>query len=130
MERAKLADAKKPGASNTTVWKNADEEDGGKPRAEKLGARATAADDLAPSFIKRRDPRCREDVRQAVRLGVADQDDEDQEVVPGATGEMGTKTLGPFPFAQYSRSSRRHGRGRSCFSIRFSGQGTTQCHRG
>jgi len=58
MERAKLASGKK-----TTPTETKNQELSGKaerkPKAEKLVCRYCGSDDLAPSFIKRRDRRCR-----------------------------------------------------------------------
>lgn len=53
--------------------------------------------------------------RQAVRLGVAGENDEDQEVVPEATGRIERSNGRSLSFAQYSRSSRRRGGGPSLF---------------
>ena len=59
MERAKLANGKKPGPVNTKSARTPMKKTGRKPRAEKLVCRYCGSDDLAPSFIKRRDRRCR-----------------------------------------------------------------------
>jgi hypothetical protein len=60
MERAKLTNAEKAARLTTksarrALLKNAER----KPKAEKLVCRYCGSDDLAPSFIKRRDRRCR-----------------------------------------------------------------------
>src|SRR5208282_6335863 len=60
MERTKLTNGEKAERVNTkparrALLKNAER----KPKAEKLVCRYCASDDLAPSFIKRRDRRCR-----------------------------------------------------------------------
>jgi hypothetical protein len=57
MERAKLATGKK--TVNTRSARTPIHKTGGKPKAEKLICRYCGSDDLAPSFIKRRDRRCR-----------------------------------------------------------------------
>ena len=59
MERAKLANAKKIVQANTKSARAALKTNGRKPKAEKLTCRYCGSDDLAPSFIKRRDRRCR-----------------------------------------------------------------------
>ena len=73
MEHAKLANGterKRIGHSPSPARKKADrkkaepprpirKEMGGKSRSEKLVCRYCGSDDLAPSFIKRRDRRCR-----------------------------------------------------------------------
>jgi hypothetical protein len=59
MERAKLADAKKTGPVNTKSARRSLKKTRRKPKAEKLVCRYCGSDDLAPSFIKRRDRRCR-----------------------------------------------------------------------
>ena len=60
MERAKLARESEPKPTETKhrrgVPANKTER---KPKAEKLVCRYCGSDDLAPSFIKRRDRRCR-----------------------------------------------------------------------
>jgi hypothetical protein len=59
MERAKLARGKKTEPTGTNHrrlhWNKTER----KPKAEKLVCRYCGSDDLAPSFIKRRDRRCR-----------------------------------------------------------------------
>ncbi len=60
MERTKLTNGEKAERVNTkstrrALLKNAER----KPKAEKLVCRYCGSDDLAPSFIKRRDRRCR-----------------------------------------------------------------------
>jgi len=59
MERAKLANGKKtePTDSNHRPLREKKREH--KPKPEKLVCRYCESDDLAPSFIKRRDRRCR-----------------------------------------------------------------------
>ena len=59
MERAKLADAKKTEPTDTKSDERPVKKTGRKPKAEKLVCRYCGSDDLAPSFIKRRDCRCR-----------------------------------------------------------------------
>ena len=59
MERAKLANNKKTEPVNTKSARTPTKNTGRKPKAEKLVCRYCGSDDLAPSFIKRRDRRCR-----------------------------------------------------------------------
>ena len=59
MERAKLDSAKKTGAVNARSGRAAVKKAERKPKAEKLVCRYCGSDDLAPSFIRRRDRRCR-----------------------------------------------------------------------
>jgi hypothetical protein len=59
MERAKLANAKKTEPVNTKSARGLLKKTGRKPKAEKLVCRYCGSDDLAPSFIERRDRRCR-----------------------------------------------------------------------
>jgi hypothetical protein len=59
MERAKLANGKKTESANTKSARTLMKKTGSKPKAEKLVCRYCGSDDLAPSFIKRRDRRCR-----------------------------------------------------------------------
>ena len=59
MERAKLANAKKTEPVITKSARAPLKETGRKPKAEKLVCRYCGSDDLAPSFVKRRDRRCR-----------------------------------------------------------------------
>jgi hypothetical protein len=59
MERAKLGSVKKTGAVNTRSGRAPVKKAKRKPKAEKLVCRYCGSDDLAPSFIKRRDRRCR-----------------------------------------------------------------------
>jgi hypothetical protein len=59
MERAKLANGKTSGPVNTNSARTPMKKTGRKPKTEKLVYRYCGSDDLAPSFIKRRDPRCR-----------------------------------------------------------------------
>ena len=67
MERAKLATGKK--TVNTKSATTPIHRTGRKPNPEKLACRYCGSDDLAPSFIKRRDRRCRK--RFAKRYGSA-----------------------------------------------------------
>jgi hypothetical protein len=59
MERAKLANGKKTGSINTKSARTPMRKTRSKPRADKLVCRYCGSNDLAPSFIKRRDRRCR-----------------------------------------------------------------------
>jgi hypothetical protein len=59
MERAKLATGKRSEFGNTNSARTPLKKTGRKPNAEKLVCRYCGSDDLAPSFIKRRDRRCR-----------------------------------------------------------------------
>ena len=59
MELAKLANGKKAEAVNTKSARAPLKRTRRKPKAEKLVCRYCGSDDLAPSFIKRRDRRCR-----------------------------------------------------------------------
>jgi hypothetical protein len=59
MERAKLANGKKTESANTKSARTPMKKTGRRPKAEKLACRYCGSDDLAPSFIKRRDRRCR-----------------------------------------------------------------------
>ena len=59
MERVKLANGKKTEPVNTKSARTPMKKTGRKPKAEKLVCRYCGSDDLAPSFIKRRDRRCR-----------------------------------------------------------------------
>ena len=59
MERAKLGNAKKTAPVNTTSVRAPLQKAGRKPMAEKLVCRYCGSADLAPTFIKRRDRRCR-----------------------------------------------------------------------
>ena len=59
MERAKSTNAKKTEPVNTRSARAPLKKTERKPKAEKLVCRYCASDDLAPSFIKRRDRRCR-----------------------------------------------------------------------
>ena len=59
MECAKLANDKKSGPVNTKSARTPMKKTGHKPKAEKLVCRYCGSDDLAPSFIRRRDRRCR-----------------------------------------------------------------------
>jgi hypothetical protein len=59
MERAILDSAKKTGAVNARSGRAPVKKAERKPKAEKLVCRFCGSDDLAPSFIKRRDRRCR-----------------------------------------------------------------------
>jgi hypothetical protein len=59
MERAKLANAEKTEPVNTKSAPTPNKKTRRKPTAEKLVCRYCGSDDLAPSFIKRRDRWCR-----------------------------------------------------------------------
>jgi hypothetical protein len=59
MEHAKLASGKKTEPSETKHRRLRGNKAERKPKAEKLVCRYCGSDDLAPSFIKRRDGRCR-----------------------------------------------------------------------
>ena len=59
MERAKLANAEKTEPANSKSARAPLKKTGRKPKAEKLVCRYCGSDDLAPSFIKRCDRRCR-----------------------------------------------------------------------
>ena len=59
MERAKLDSAKRTGAVNARSGRATVKKAERKPKAVKLVCRYCGSDDLAPSFIKRRDRRCR-----------------------------------------------------------------------
>jgi hypothetical protein len=58
MERAKVANAKKVESVNTKSAR-APLKKSGRRKPERLVCRYCGSDDLAPSFIKRRDRRCR-----------------------------------------------------------------------
>jgi hypothetical protein len=59
MEGAKLGNAKKTEPVNTKSVRAPLQKTGRKPKAQKLVCRYCGSDDLVPSFIKRRDRRCR-----------------------------------------------------------------------
>jgi hypothetical protein len=59
MERAKLANGKKTEPTDGKPRRLPGKGPERKPKAEKLACRYCGSDDLAPSFIKRRDRRCR-----------------------------------------------------------------------
>ena len=59
MERAKLASGKKTEPTENKYRRLPGNKAERKPKAEKLACRYCGSDDLAPSFIKRRDRRCR-----------------------------------------------------------------------
>jgi hypothetical protein len=59
MERAKLASGKKTEPTETKHRRLPASKAERKPKAEKLVCRYCGSGDLAPSFIKRRDLRCR-----------------------------------------------------------------------
>ena len=59
MERAKLANGKKTQPTDSKSPRLPRKGPERKAKAEKLVCRYCASDDLAPSFIKRRDSRCR-----------------------------------------------------------------------
>src|SRR5215472_13684145 len=58
MERAKMANATKIESVNAKSARAPLKKTGRKPKAEKLVCRYCGSEDLAPSFIKRRDGRC------------------------------------------------------------------------
>lgn len=60
MERVKLASGKKIEPNETNHRRLPGNRAERKPKAEKLACRYCGSADLAPSFIKRRDRRCRE----------------------------------------------------------------------
>jgi hypothetical protein len=59
MERAKLANGKKTESTDSNHRRLRENKRQHKPKAEKLVCRYCGSHDLAPSFIKRRDRRCR-----------------------------------------------------------------------
>lgn len=59
MERAKSTNGKKTEPVNRKSAREPLKMSGRKPKAEKLVCRYCGSDDLAPSFIERRDRRCR-----------------------------------------------------------------------
>ena len=59
MDRAKLSNAKKTEPTETKHRRLPRNKAERKPKAEKLVCRYCGSGDLAPSFIKRRDRRCR-----------------------------------------------------------------------
>ena len=59
MKRAKLASGKLTELTDTKHRRLSGSKAERKPKAEKLVCRYCGSDDLAPSFIKRRDRRCR-----------------------------------------------------------------------
>ena len=59
MERANLASDKKTGPTDTKHRQGSANRTERKPKAEELVCRYCGSDDLAPSFIKRGDHRCR-----------------------------------------------------------------------
>ena len=59
MERANLESGKKTESTDTKHRRWSGNRGERKPKAEKLVCRYCGSDDLAPSFIKRRDRRCR-----------------------------------------------------------------------
>ena len=59
MERAKSASGKKTEPTDTKHRRFPGNKAERKPKAKKLVCRYCGSDDLAPSFIKRRDRRCR-----------------------------------------------------------------------
>jgi ribosomal protein L40E len=59
MERAELASGKKTGRAKIKHRRLPGNKAERKRKAEKLVCRSCGSDDLAPSFIKRRDRRCR-----------------------------------------------------------------------
>jgi hypothetical protein len=59
MERAKLTDSERAEPVNNSSARASLKKTGRKPKPKKLVCRYCGSDDLAPSFIKRRDRRCR-----------------------------------------------------------------------
>jgi len=59
MERAKMVNGKKTEPTVTNLRRSPAKKTERKPKAEKLVCRYCGSDDLAPSFIRRRDRRCR-----------------------------------------------------------------------
>jgi hypothetical protein len=59
MERAKLTDSERAEPVNNSSVRASLKNTGRKPKPKKLVCRYCGNDDLAPSFIKRRDRRCR-----------------------------------------------------------------------
>jgi hypothetical protein len=59
MERVKLAKSKETEPVNTKSARTPIKKSGHKRNAQKLVCRYCGSDDLAPSFVKRRDRRCR-----------------------------------------------------------------------
>jgi len=59
MERTKFDSAKKTGTLKAASGRASVKKAERKPKAEKLVCRYCGSDDLAPSFVKRRDRRCR-----------------------------------------------------------------------
>jgi hypothetical protein len=59
MERAKLTNGEKAAPVNSSSVRASLKKTRRKPKVEKLHCRYCGSDDLAPSFIKRRDRRCR-----------------------------------------------------------------------
>ncbi len=59
MERAKLVSGKKTEPTETKHRRLSANKAESKPKVQKLVCRYCGSDDLAPSFIKRRDRRCR-----------------------------------------------------------------------
>src|SRR5277367_2776096 len=95
MEQPKLANRsghKSIGRSSASVSKKADrkkadsvrplrKETGSKSKTDKLFCRYCGSDDLAPSFIKRRDRRCRKCFSKTLWVAGSSQEGEGQEVV-------------------------------------------------
>jgi len=67
MERAELASGKKTEQTKIKHRRSPRNQAERKPKAEKLVCRYCGSDDLAPSFIKRRDRRCRKCFNQRYR---------------------------------------------------------------
>ena len=59
MERAKLTNRQKAEPANTKSARAPLNQTGHRPKTQKLLCRYCGSDDLAPSFIRRRDRRCR-----------------------------------------------------------------------
>jgi hypothetical protein len=59
MERVNLAKGKETEPTNIKSARRPTKRNGRKPNAQRLVCRYCGSDDLAPSFVKRRDHRCR-----------------------------------------------------------------------
>ena len=93
MEGAKSRNAKKTEPINTKSVRAPLQKAGRKPKAEKLECRYCGSDDLAPSFIRRGDRRCRKCFSK--RYGSAARG---KKVRPRSNAGEGSsaQTLGPF----------------------------------
>jgi hypothetical protein len=69
MERLKLTNSEKAQSVNNRSVRTSTRRAGPKPKAKKLVCRYCGSDDLAPSFIKRRDRRCRNCFRKRYGSG-------------------------------------------------------------